>query len=85
MKIQGKLIEMEVTVKLERESELKLRKRLEELQKMNAVEREAHLVRMEIVKSVLNLSCPRCKQVFLDFNGCFALTCSRWLLCLVYG
>jgi hypothetical protein len=39
--------------------------------------REAHLLRLEIVESVLNLSCPRCKQVFLDFNGCFALTCSR--------
>jgi hypothetical protein len=62
---------------LEKESEIRLRKKLDELCKMDAIEREAHLVRLEIVESVLNLTCPRCQQVFFDFNGCFALTCSR--------
>ena len=30
-----------------------------------------------IQEDILNLRCPRCNQVFVDFNGCFALTCSR--------
>jgi hypothetical protein len=64
-------------MRIEREEDVRLRQKLEELCKMDEVQREAHLLRLEIVESVLNLTCPRCKQVFLDFNGCFALTCSR--------
>ena len=30
-----------------------------------------------IVEKILTLSCPRCSQAFVDFNGCMALTCSR--------
>ena len=26
---------------------------------------------------ILNLACPRCGQVFVDFTDCFALSCSR--------
>ena len=29
------------------------------------------------VEGILTLCCPRCKQAFLDFDGCFALSCSR--------
>ena len=40
-------------------------------------EREANIVRRRIVNDILNLQCPRCKAVFDNFSGCFALTCSR--------
>ena len=30
-----------------------------------------------IIEAILTLCCPRCKQAFLDFDGCFALSCSR--------
>ena len=30
-----------------------------------------------ICEKILTLACPRCKQAFVDFNGCMALTCSR--------
>ncbi|CAB9496339.1 Zinc finger C-x8-C-x5-C-x3-H type (and similar) [Seminavis robusta] len=33
-------------------------------------------LRNHIVEEILTLKCPRCKQAFLDFEGCFALTCS---------
>jgi hypothetical protein len=33
--------------------------------------------RKHIVDSLLTLRCPRCAQAFVDFSGCFALTCSR--------
>ena len=40
-------------------------------------ERKAHEVRQRIVEDILCLRCPRCKAVFNDFDGCFALTCGR--------
>jgi len=33
-------------------------------------------LRMKIVDEILTLRCPRCRQAFLDFDGCFALRCS---------
>lgn len=33
-------------------------------------------LRNHIIEEVLTLRCPRCKQAFLDFDGCFALSCS---------
>jgi hypothetical protein len=55
----------------------KMKEELERLLKMNAEQREAQLTIKQIVDGILNLNCPRCGQVFVDFEGCFALTCSR--------
>ena len=46
---------------------------------MTADEREADNARKHIVEDILNLKCPRkeCRQVFVDFDGCAALSCSR--------
>jgi hypothetical protein len=33
-------------------------------------------LRMQIVDDILTLRCPRCKQAFLDFDGCFAISCN---------
>ena len=30
-----------------------------------------------IEEQILNLRCPRCGAVFVDFAGCFALTCGK--------
>ena len=42
-------------------------------------ERNANLLRMNIVENVLTFHCPRpnCQRAFHDFDGCFALTCSN--------
>ena len=37
----------------------------------------AQLVKEHIVDNILTMRCPRCKQAFIDYNGCMALTCSR--------
>jgi hypothetical protein len=34
-------------------------------------------LRGHIVEKILTLSCPRCSQAFLDFEGCCALSCAR--------
>ena len=49
--------------------------RIQRIEDLN--EREAHIARRSIVTDILNLQCPRCKAVFNNFVGCFALTCSR--------
>lgn len=33
--------------------------------------------RRHIVNNLLCLRCPRCEQVFIDFGGCFVLTCGK--------
>ena len=38
-------------------------------------EREAELMRLDIIENVFTLRCPRCKTAYLDFTGCAALTC----------
>jgi hypothetical protein len=73
MKAQERIIEEKTTAELE----VRMKKEMEELMKMDERKRLVHLGRMYITDEVLNLSCPRCKAKFLDFNGCFALTCSR--------
>jgi len=30
-----------------------------------------------VEERILTCACPRCGQAFVDFEGCFALTCSR--------
>ena len=33
----------------------------------------------KIQDEILNLACPRCKTVFVDFDACFALKCRQCL------
>ena len=59
------------------EYEQQRREKEERLRRMSRVEREAENCRQYITESILNLCCPRCGAVFVDFSGCFALTCSQ--------
>jgi chemotaxis protein histidine kinase CheA len=45
--------------------------------RMTALEREADDCKRHIAEQILTLKCPRCGQGIYDFNGCFALACSR--------
>ena len=42
-----------------------------------AADGAARVARAHILERILTLACPRCGQAFVDFEGCFALTCSR--------
>jgi hypothetical protein len=66
----------------EAEAELKQRvaAELEVLRLLSEEERAVRQCRLHITENILNLRCPNpngCNQVFVDFNGCFALTCSK--------
>ena len=44
---------------------------------MDEQQRQVHDARQHITDELLTLRCPRCRRAFLDFEGCFALTCSH--------
>lgn len=52
-----------------------LRRELERQAKLSAMEREAEDRKKFISETILTLKCPRCHVAFLDFEGCFALSC----------
>lgn len=66
---------------LNRELEEKFERRLEdELRRRQEMDEESRWLedaKRHVVDKILTLACPRCGQAFLDFEGCFALTCSR--------
>ncbi len=49
--------------------------RIEQIKDLD--EKAAAKLRLKIVDEVLCLKCPRCKFAFVDFSGCFALTCGN--------
>lgn len=76
-------LKLKATVDIELQKALQLQKlqieaeyaRIEQIQ--NEDEKTAAKLRMKIVNEILTLSCPRCKMAFVDFDGCFALTCNN--------
>jgi len=80
------LIKLKITVHTRKEvanelseQEKRLRDEFRRIQEMTDLdERQATLLRWSIVEDILTLKCPAplCKKAFLDFDGCFALSCS---------
>lgn len=64
---------------IRQEAENKMKEELERIQKMSEEDREVHIHREQIISEILTPKCPRpqCRQAFLDFDGCFALTCGN--------
>ena len=44
---------------------------------MDEVQRKVLKASHHVREQILNCKCPRCGQVFVNFDGCFALKCSR--------
>ena len=57
--------------KMELEAEFR---RIQQIQDLD--ERRAEILRLEIVDQILTLRCPNCRTAFIDFDGCFDLTCN---------
>lgn len=62
---------------LEQQMQSQLEVELERLRKLDDQGRQILTARQHIENHILQLGCPRCQQAFVDFNGCWALTCTR--------
>lgn len=76
LKMKYQLQEKKIIHRLDKEYEDRLQKQLASFAKMDAFQREVKIYELHALE-LFNLHCPRCYQVFLDFEGCFALQCSR--------
>jgi hypothetical protein len=70
------LVQREVAVALEEEA-IRWKEELERVKLMSERDQELYHLKREICEEILNVRCPRCKIVFVDFDGCFALTCGN--------
>eukprot|EP00928_Gymnodinium_smaydae_P086801 TRINITY_DN71224_c0_g1_i1.p1 TRINITY_DN71224_c0_g1~~TRINITY_DN71224_c0_g1_i1.p1 ORF type:complete len:1363 (-),score=227.25 TRINITY_DN71224_c0_g1_i1:302-3889(-) len=71
------LLERRKASELEREMRNQLAAELERLATADAEQRKVCVARNHINEEILLCKCPRCGQAFIDFEGCFALKCSR--------
>jgi hypothetical protein len=71
------LMEQDLGQRMEEEKKQQIQAELGRLRALDERERRLHLACRHVREEVLTLKCPRCHQAFLDFNGCFALSCSR--------
>ncbi|CAM9176227.1 unnamed protein product, partial [Phaeothamnion confervicola] len=65
-------VEQRTVRHLEERFEAQLKRAQEELLQRGAKVQAAH-----VVENILTLKCPACGQAFVDFDGCFAIRCSR--------
>ena len=61
---------------LARDADERLQLELKKLTEMDEQQREVLSAHRHITENIINLKCPRCKAVFVDFEGCFAVKCS---------
>ena len=59
-----------------RSADKRVQHELEKLAEMDEHQREVLRTRTHITENIINLKCPGCSRVFLDFTGCFALKCA---------
>ena len=76
---QKKLLEKKLGEEIRKEERERLEREKVRIAAMDQLQREVHNARTTIVEDLLTLKCPRegCRQAFLDFDGCFALSCSK--------
>ena len=72
-----RMVKSALELELERGFDERLQRELAAVEKAKDV--AAH--RRHIVDKLLVLACPRCAQVFVDFEGCFALTVEKKYSC----
>jgi hypothetical protein len=82
--IAEKLFDLKVFMKvleerqmIQKEEKEIMKKELAKFQNMDAFDREVELLRKQIIDEIFTLRCPRCSTAFIDFDGCFALTCGK--------
>jgi hypothetical protein len=71
-----KLLEIQLVREIGEAERARFEAELHRIRNMDEEQRQVHQHGIALEDAV-NLKCPRCAAVFLDFGGCCALTCSR--------
>jgi len=71
------LLEERKATELEAEMKQQLATELDRMAALQEGQRRVLQARRHIEEDILTCKCPRCGQAFVDFEGCFALRCSR--------
>ena len=74
---RGRIQEQQLVQQLEQRFEERMAAERRRVQELRADELRVEQTVRHIQERILTLHCPRCEAAFLDFNGCFALTCHR--------
>jgi hypothetical protein len=76
LKNKNELLEITLRASITEEQKKLFKAEQARLARMSDQERVINVHRTHIVEEILTLKCPRCRAAFLDFEGCFALSCS---------
>jgi len=71
------LREKQIVEQVEKDFEERLAREKQRAMETSSAEEKLRLAKEHVIEKVLTLSCPRCEQAFVDFDGCFALKCGR--------
>jgi len=74
---RDRLQEQQLVQQLEQQFEERMAAERRRVQALRADELRVEQTVRHVQERILTLKCPRCEAAFLDFNGCFALTCHR--------
>ena len=72
LELRARLHEQAVVAEVTRELEAEMKRR----EQLSAIERQAADARRHLLDDIMTLKCPKCQAAFVDFDGCFALTCA---------
>ena len=76
---RGRLLEQKLAKEMEKDKQSQVHAELQRLRALDEEQRQVEQARLHIQEQILNLACPRCSAVFVDFDDCFALSCNRCL------
>eukprot|EP00668_Euglena_longa_P034724 GGOE01044581.1.p1 GENE.GGOE01044581.1~~GGOE01044581.1.p1 ORF type:complete len:834 (+),score=202.73 GGOE01044581.1:363-2504(+) len=77
LRLRRQLLEQQLAEAFDQQLHTAVEAERAHLLRLDEQQRRVRQARQHIAENVLNLRCPRCHQVFVDFNGCCALSCSR--------
>eukprot|EP00668_Euglena_longa_P038156 GGOE01049141.1.p2 GENE.GGOE01049141.1~~GGOE01049141.1.p2 ORF type:complete len:278 (+),score=67.21 GGOE01049141.1:54-887(+) len=77
LRLRLKLTEQQLAEQFDQQLRAAVEAERQRLLQMDEQQRKVREARQHVTEKLLNLHCPRCSQVFVDFSGCCALTCSR--------
>ena len=60
---------------ISREADARVKLEMQNYLRKSALEKEVHAIRIHIEEEILTIRCPKCRQPFVDYRGCAALTC----------